>query len=291
VSRRKSGAPVSRKYGCESVDAFVVAGLRNTTVLQANYKQQRFSAHTHPTYVLSLVTTGGLRFSCEGKVWTAPAGSICLINPGEVQTGEPVNLDGWAYWSAYLAVDSMRSVTDEKWFTTMPPFFPARVIHDEDMRAVLERFFVQIRALKHPLAQAELSSTCLSALLERFSCPRREELLRPNPLLVRTVKDYLASHFSEPVSLDQAASVVDVSGYHLTRMFKLSTGLTMHAWLVQLRVERAQDMLIRGYPMAEVASDCGFSDQPHMNRWFRRILGMTPGNVQAMSRTFKTSGL
>ncbi|OTP76492.1 hypothetical protein PAMC26577_10510 [Caballeronia sordidicola] len=59
----------------------------------------------------------------------------------------------------------------------------------------------------------------------------------------------------------------------------------MHAWLVQYRIERAREMLLRGVPPASVAADCGFSDQAHMARWLRRITGMTAKDVQSMSRT------
>jgi AraC-like DNA-binding protein len=110
---------------------------------------------------------------------------------------------------------------------------------------------------------------------------------RPEPRLVRLVKAYLAAHYSEPVSLDDLAAITGVTGFHLTRLFKSTTGLALHAWLVRLRVDRVREMLSSGMPASEAATACGFSDQPHMARWLRRLAGMTPREVQATSQTFK----
>jgi AraC-like DNA-binding protein len=44
-----------------------------------------------------------------------------------------------------------------------------------------------------------------------------------------------------------------------------------------LRVRAAQRLLRAGHPPARVATDCGFYDQGHLNRHFKRATGVTPG--------------
>jgi AraC-like DNA-binding protein len=50
-----------------------------------------------------------------------------------------------------------------------------------------------------------------------------------------------------------------------------------YAWLAQYRVRKAQALLERGYRPAEAAVLTGFADQAHLTRWFRRVVGVTPG--------------
>lgn len=51
-------------------------------------------------------------------------------------------------------------------------------------------------------------------------------------------------------------------------------------WLAQYRVKRARELLACGNRLDEVAAAVGFTDQPHMTRWFRRIVGITPGTYR-----------
>ncbi|MEN9675578.1 MAG: hypothetical protein RIS76_1474, partial [Verrucomicrobiota bacterium] len=62
--------------------------------------------------------------------------------------------------------------------------------------------------------------------------------------------------------------------------FKVATGHPPHEYLVRLRVDRAQDLLRRHggkWTMAAIAQESGFSDQSHLSRHFKRVLGVTPG--------------
>ncbi len=162
---------------------------------------------------------------------------------------------------------------------------PARVA---SLRSV-DDFFRCAQPDRPSLGRTEALLHRLADLTERCCDDGPSGPERLEPRLVRSAKDYLADNFADNIQLGEVAVAFGVNGFHLTRAFKKSTGLAMHAWLVQHRVERARAMLIRGTAPSNAAASCGFSDQPHMTRWFRRLLGMTPREVQRMSRTFKTA--
>ena len=61
------------------------------------------------------------------------------------------------------------------------------------------------------------------------------------------------------------------------RSFRAEVGLPPYAWLAQHRVARARVLLERGCRPAEAAALTGFADQAHLTRWFRRVVGVTPG--------------
>ena len=67
-----------------------------------------------------------------------------------------------------------------------------------------------------------------------------------------------------------------LSPFHLARLFAGAYGLPPHKYLEGLRVDRARALLAAGRPLAEVALAAGFASQSHLNRSFKRILGITP---------------
>ena len=101
-----------------------------------------------------------------------------------------------------------------------------------------------------------------------------------SPRQLRRLTEYVEAHLDHDLSLDRLAAVVGLSASHLKSVFKRSTGLPVHEYVVQRRVERARTLLMRGeLPASQIAREAGFAHQSHMARWMRRILGVTPTTV------------
>jgi AraC-like DNA-binding protein len=99
------------------------------------------------------------------------------------------------------------------------------------------------------------------------------------------VQEYLDAHFAEKVSLDELAEVADLSPYHLVRSFCGAVGLPPCQYQIQLRVHHALGRLREGAPISLVAQEAGFVDQSHLNRHFKRLLGITPGQFRAVRKS------
>jgi AraC-like DNA-binding protein len=97
------------------------------------------------------------------------------------------------------------------------------------------------------------------------------------PGAMRRVREYVDVHLGESMDLAELAAVAGLSVFHFARQFKQSAGVTPHSYLIKRRIERAQDMLARtDLALSEIALAAGFSDQSHLARHFRQILGTTP---------------
>lgn len=106
-----------------------------------------------------------------------------------------------------------------------------------------------------------------------------------SPGALRRVREYVEAHLSESTDLATLAAVAGVSIHHFARGFKQSVGVTPHHYLVQRRVERAQDMLAHtDLSLSEIAYAAGFSDQSHLARHFRQMMGVTPGQFRWSQR-------
>ncbi|KAF3885046.1 MULTISPECIES: helix-turn-helix domain-containing protein [Nostocales] len=89
--------------------------------------------------------------------------------------------------------------------------------------------------------------------------------------------NYINTHLDGEVTLSKLAEVVGMSQYYFCRLFKQSMGISPYQYLLQQRVERAKQLLEqRKFSIADIALQCGFSNQSHLNRHFKRIVGMTP---------------
>jgi AraC family transcriptional regulator len=105
------------------------------------------------------------------------------------------------------------------------------------------------------------------------------------PWQQRRAEDMLRAGLVSGVRLDEVARRCNLSLSQFGRTFKKTTGLTPHRWLVQRRLERAQDLLLWStLSLAQIALDCGFSEQSHFTRTFTRLVGTSPGEWRRQRR-------
>ena len=89
--------------------------------------------------------------------------------------------------------------------------------------------------------------------------------------------EYINTHLGENLSLLAIAAELEMSQYYFCRLFKQSTELTPHQYLIQQRVERAKQLLTQPQlTVAHIASECGFANQSHLAKQFRQHTGLTP---------------
>lgn len=93
----------------------------------------------------------------------------------------------------------------------------------------------------------------------------------------RRAIEMMHSEPSTRVSLVEIATELGLSQWHFSRQFRKTTGLSPYQYLLRSRVGRARRLLEDGHSISDVALSTGFTDQSHMHRHFKRILGATPG--------------
>ena len=98
---------------------------------------------------------------------------------------------------------------------------------------------------------------------------------------LKQVISYIEDNLESELSLAEIASVAGVSVSHLKTLFRQSTGMPVHQYVLRRRVERAKLLLQdRSLSIAQVAFAAGFAHQSHLARHMRKILGMTPAVVR-----------
>jgi AraC-like DNA-binding protein len=208
----------------------------------------------------------------EGRRLRYPADSVSLRAPGCVWASE-AGLHG------FVSVDVPAERLPPDWSGVPMGFLGRRALPDVAAAAR------QIIAASDALEADEVLTGLLDAVFAG-------EVLRSDdarsgaapPSAVADACEYLRANVAGRPALDTVAAAVGVSKYALLRRFRAALGTTPHAYLVMVRVSRAQALLARGAAPAEAATASGFADQAHMGVWFRRVLGVTPAAYRRQSR-------
>ena len=95
---------------------------------------------------------------------------------------------------------------------------------------------------------------------------------------MRKTCDFIDANLSSTLRISDLASSANLSDSHFARAFRRSFGESPHAYIVRMRVQRAQTMLLTSVaPLKQIALDCGLADQSHLSRLFTRLVGEAPG--------------
>src|SRR2546428_1601867 len=102
---------------------------------------------------------------------------------------------------------------------------------------------------------------------------------------LRRVSQYIQEHLQRELRLAELSALVHMSPYHFARLFKRSTGVPPHRFLVRCRIDEARALLAaRTAPIAEISRMVGFRTPSHFTTTFRRITGMTPSVYRSGGR-------
>jgi YesN/AraC family two-component response regulator len=102
------------------------------------------------------------------------------------------------------------------------------------------------------------------------------------PPAVTKAKHFVREHYSEAISLSQVSSVVNISLFHLCKLFRKCTSVTFTEFVSRTRVEKAKSLLLnRNLRISEVGFAVGFQSLTHFNRMFKKIEMLSPTNYRA----------
>jgi AraC-like DNA-binding protein len=263
-----------------------LADLGGLELIEAVHARPHFPPHAHATYALGVVDWGVNRFRYRGAWHAAPAGALCTVTPDEVHTVEAAGGTGFAYRCLYppaalLAeiAGALRGRPDRR-----TPFLPP-VIEDPAAARLALRLLAGIDGGAAPLEVEARLGALVAHVLAHHGLPRVDPAPPARPgLWLERAREVLASRLAENVTLGEVAAEAGVGRFALLRAFARAYGLTPHAWVIQERVRRAQALLRAGRAPAEVAADLGFTDQSHLTRHFKRLVGVTPGCYRGSPR-------
>lgn len=235
-----------------------------------------FPRHTHDEFGLGYIISGGQEsWSGRGLV-EARANNIITVNPGEVHDGIGCAGKPRHWRMLFIKPEILASLTERP------------ISNIEFCQPVVSRF-TSNNALKSALQTItdinadideceQLLMLACAQLLQGTDAEKTAPPGKPSTA-VTLLLEQIQDSWNMPLSLDDMAETVKLSRYQTLRHFQKQMGMTPHAWLTQYRVKQAKKRLEQGNSLADTAIDCGFADQSHMTRAFKRQFGISPGKL------------
>ncbi|MET8231773.1 AraC family transcriptional regulator [Micromonospora sp. NPDC005298] len=253
-----------------------VAGVAE--VFHARFVDHAYPRHVHDVWTLLIVDAGAVRFDLDRHRHGALRTSVTLLPPYVPHDGRSATPDGFRKRVLYL--DTSALAAD----------LVGRAVDEPDLAdpRLRDRIHHLHHALATPGEEFEAESR-LALVLDRL----RGHLLKRAPVdaepavsgLAGRLRELLDDRTVEGVTLREAAELLHAHPTHLVRSFTRAHGLPPHSYLTGRRVEVARRLLLAGQRPAEAATAAGFFDQAHLNRHFRRFVGVTPARYPATATT------
>lgn len=248
--------------------------------IEARFRGKGFEPHRHDTYALGVTIAGIQTFRYRGAARFSAPGNVIVLHPDEVHDGGAGTEDGLTYRMVYIPPERFLPATAERGRAL--PFVAAPIVEDPRLAGLLIETMGSMKETMEPLKLDELLEEIALALLDHAGAPQARMGRFARPEVMRAC-DFLRENLSRAISSTDLEQVTGLDRFALARQFRQLLGTSPHRYLVMRRLERAKALITAGESIAEAAFASGFADQAHLNRHFKKALGMTPGRFAALT--------
>jgi AraC-like DNA-binding protein len=234
-----------------------------------------FIPHTHEAATVLMVTEGVVEVGVGVNRYIAQKGQLAIIGANQVHSARPMVSSGWEMRSLHLPPSEIAKATSlaidqcERIHFTNP-------VHTID--SLCSTFLELHRCTEKMDADADDLHAFVQRLFAKIEIfgPTVSDAGLPDERIVKAM-NILTEHVGDTIRISEIAAKVGLSAFALIRQFEKAFGISPHRWRIQARANEAARLLRRRTHAASAAALCGFSDQSHMVRVFKKVFGVTPG--------------
>ncbi len=258
------------------------AALPHVEIRRACHSRACYKPHVHPTFSIGAVDGGSSIFTGAGGTPVAlHPGALVFVPAERVHACNPAIDSAWSYQMMHLDSAWLASVRQEYATVSSKHTEPVRVVDDPAL-------YTQFCALSDVLFSHAAVDEKEAALIEFVGDYDLKQSSYVEPVVSSTQLEHSLAPVLETmrnapevtVALPELAARAGMSRYQLIRAFRAVTGMTPHAWQLNLRINVARTLMHKGKSIAAVAHHLGFADQAHFQRVFKAYTGVTPGSFK-----------
>lgn len=249
--------------------------------IEAFFTGHAFDPHRHDTYAVGLTLSGVQCFTYRGAARDSLAGQAIVLHPDEVHDGRSGVATGFTYRMIYVEPRLIRDALGGA--VRSLPFVPTPVTGDPRMVAAAAGALAAADRAMEPLE----TDQAVLALAEAMAALSGEPHGSADVIASRAVdiaRDLLDAHCGRVVESEELEYATGMNRWQLARHFRAQFGTSPYRYLTMRRLDRVRAALLAGEALADAAVACGFADQSHMTRQFKRAYGVSPGRWRAVRR-------
>ena len=248
----------------------------------ADDRRQEIAYHYHTFHKLILLLAGRAEYAIEGEHYQLQPGDFVLVGRGSIHRPEVAEGDFYERVILYMepAYLQRTGMADLSWcFQNAQQQF-RYVYHSSGNDSIRKLLYELERAMEDTDFGSDILRRALfdqlMVAINRTVAEGKTVDGKVRDSKVVEVLQYLNTHLTEDLSIDELAARFYISKYHLMRRFRCETGYTIHNYMTEKRLLLAQQMLDRDLTLWEVAEQCGYQDYSTFSRAYKKQFGYAP---------------
>jgi AraC-like DNA-binding protein len=248
----------------------IIKGAGDLDRIEATLNGNAFAPHRHDTYAIGLTLSGVQSFDYCGETRHSILGQMVVLHPDELHDGRAGTDEGFRYKTVYIKPSDIQDILGGKPL----PFIAGGVSTDirlsKALRPLLEDYNQALNLFQYEDALYDLAAT-----LDVISSKQSTSKIA-NYCGVLSAQAYIDDNLDQNVSLDNLEHAADYDRWQLSRDFRALLGTSPYRYLILRRLDKAKALLLEGSSIVDVATLCGFADQSHFGRQFKKAYGLSP---------------
>lgn len=254
-------------------------GLNGVELLRLADSGLGMEAHLHDSYVFWFTSSGAERFELPSETGILQPDSFSIVAPGDVHANHAFERSRTLF-SIYIPTSVLGNVFFPDDFGVAGLDFRTGVYRDKHGRSILSDLHHLLMLNNDAMAVQAAFVEAMGILAACHGIPKAQKKMRRDSGRAGLAVEIMHDRLADSLSLIDLAHVCGCTQHHLIRVFRAAYGLSPHAYLMKIRLERAREYIAARMTLADVATQCGFTDQSHLTRHFRRRFGLTPGQYR-----------
>lgn len=255
--------------------------------------------HWHEHLEIIVMTAGHAVFHIDGKPFEAERGDVLIVPAGGLHVGYSAVDGDVEYVSIVFNASLLRSYAahDPAHAQFISPYlegdvhFPVKLDRsDENSAPYLALLQQAIQEFKAKELAYELTVKTYLYLLFTLLSRRYLPEARPHkaPALnsrhtdrFKTLLNFMEAHYAEPITVEQAAKLVNLNPFHFCKTFKKATGATFIEYMNLLRMNEAERLLKEtDLTVTEIADAVGCGNANYFTKRFKQVKGLAPSQLR-----------
>lgn len=199
---------------------------------------------------------------------------LAVVNPHTIHSCNPIINRANIYYMMYLKEEWCRGIQqsisqDIKNFKV----FPKDIIQDDNL---YDEFKILCEILMSEITYLEKEDILIEFFSKFFGQNLEDSEEQTEDKVFEDIKQYLNDNFQQNISLTDLSNIFNLNSFYIIRLFKTNLNITPHAYLINIKINKAKELLKAKYSIVDTALECGFVDQSHMHRNFLKLVASTP---------------
>jgi AraC-like DNA-binding protein len=250
--------------------------------IEARFSGLAFSPHRHDRYAIGITLGGVQSFDYRGAARHSMPGQVVVLHPDELHDGRAGDGTAFQYRTAYVAPADIQDVLGGRPL----PFVDSPVSDDPRLRGPVRALLQDYDQPLSDLAYQDVLYDLATALQAVTGTARPIKIVHREA--ANRARDYIDARLDQGVSLEGLERATGHDRWQLSRDFRALFGTSPYRYLIARRLDRARRMMLSGSASAAAARPCGFSDQSHFGRAFKKTFGLTPNAWTLAARSARS---